>query len=130
MKFSKILAASLVSVSMLTAGVGAAAQFGEAQNVDAAASFDIPIGTVTPVSGNIRVIDNRHGQVVRLFNFVGDDPVISTTRSVQNGTWWYTDKYKTAPNENGVTTKYYRVSTNEWVSGWDVRDSEFQTGQY
>lgn len=128
MKLSKSLIATLVTSAVLAFGIGSFASV--SQTADAASNFDIPIGTVTKLPGTIRVWSSHHEHLVHLFNFEGNDPVISTTRSVQNGTSWYTDEYKTGPNENGVTTKYYRVSTNEWISGWDVNESHFQTGNY
>ncbi len=129
MKLSRKLSAILASVTMLSLAF-APAVVGSAHTAQAAANFDIPMGTVTQSPATIRVWSYGNESRVHLFSFDGDDPQIITTRSVQNGTTWFTDEYKTAPNENGVESKYYRVSTNEWIIQWDVDTRIDQTGQY
>lgn len=118
MKLSKTFIGILASASILSFAI--APVVSATQTAQASANFDIPVGTVTKNSGIIYVRDHHHGPVTHLYNFQGNDPQISAVRSVEDYTYWYTDEYKTAPNENGVICNYWRVSTNEWVLDSDV----------
>lgn len=128
MKLSKTFIGILASASMLSFGIAPVVQ--ATQTAQASESdFDIPVCTVTKAPGTIRVYDDSDN-VTHLYNFEGNQPHISAVRSVENGTWWYTDEYKTAPDRNGHIVTYYRVSTNEWVIKYDLDTVNFETGQY
>ncbi|MCH4009284.1 hypothetical protein [Companilactobacillus sp.] len=120
MKKFKALSAVLATVSVLTFAIGPVAHLTQAHEAQASSNFDIPVGTVTHATGTLRAWSDGYEPVVHLYTFNGDTPHISYTRSVSNGSKWYTDEYKTAPNKNDVILRYYRVSTNEWIISSDV----------
>lgn len=55
-------------------------------------------------------VNNKDSSSVPLYCFTGSKKEMSN-RGLKNLTPWYTDQYKVHQG-----TKYYRVSTNEWVS--------------
>jgi hypothetical protein len=111
MNFKKSLSSLIATVSLLAVATVPVVSISSEQQAKADdTSYSFPEGTIFKADGTVFAYTNKD-PFVFLYTFNGPNSAPKlNSRNVANGSEWYTDEFRIYNH-----TKYYRVSTNEWL---------------